>query len=106
MVIMSPNRMIGVGDLCADLRLGRPSTTAGGPSVGDVDPAVASDGHLGFDPAGMSLQDARREFEKAMITNALERHHWNVSRAAEELQLERTNLHKKMKSLGLERSAG
>ena len=50
-----------------------------------------------------NLVEARREFERRMILDALERHEWNVSRAAESLGLERTNLHKKMKQLRLSR---
>jgi transcriptional regulator of acetoin/glycerol metabolism len=38
-----------------------------------------------------------------MILDALERCDWNVSRAADELGLERTNLHKKIKQFGLSR---
>jgi transcriptional regulator of acetoin/glycerol metabolism len=38
-----------------------------------------------------------------MIQEALERNDWNVSHAAEELGLERTNLHKKIKQFGLRR---
>jgi DNA-binding NtrC family response regulator len=51
----------------------------------------------------LTLQEARREFERRMIRRALERHGWNVTRAAGELGMERTALHKKMKSLGLEK---
>ena len=51
----------------------------------------------------LSLQEARRRFERDMIREALERNDWNISRAADELGLERTNLHKKLKSYGLAR---
>jgi DNA-binding NtrC family response regulator len=49
----------------------------------------------------LPLQEARRRFERDMIRQALERNNWNVSRAADELGLERTNLHKKLRVYGL-----
>jgi DNA-binding NtrC family response regulator len=41
--------------------------------------------------------------EREIIRDALEAAHWNVSRAAGLLKLERSHLHKKIKALGLER---
>jgi DNA-binding NtrC family response regulator len=49
------------------------------------------------------LKDFKEEAERAYIEDTLERTGWNVSRAAQELGVERTNLHKKMKSLGISR---
>jgi two-component system nitrogen regulation response regulator NtrX len=49
----------------------------------------------------LPLQEARRRFERDMIRRALERNNWNISRAADELGLERTNLHKKLRAYGL-----
>jgi len=49
----------------------------------------------------MSLQEAKRIFEKELILDALRRNDWVVTRAAEELGVERTNLHKKIKLYGL-----
>ena len=37
------------------------------------------------------------------IQRALDKHRWNVSRAADDLGLERTNLHKKIKQYDLRR---
>jgi two-component system nitrogen regulation response regulator NtrX len=51
----------------------------------------------------LTLHEARQKFERLMIMEALERNEWNVSRAADELGLERTNLHKKIKHFGLSR---
>ncbi len=48
-----------------------------------------------------SLQEARTSYERAYILQTLEENRGNVSRAAEALGLERSNLYRKMKSLGI-----
>jgi len=50
-----------------------------------------------------SLQEARESAERDHILRALEQANWNVSSAARTLGMERTNLHKRMRSLGLRR---
>jgi len=50
-----------------------------------------------------SLQEARETAERERILQALEASHWNVSRAARSLGVERTNLHKRMRTLHLSR---
>jgi two-component system, NtrC family, nitrogen regulation response regulator NtrX len=49
-----------------------------------------------------SLKDAREEFERRYILAALRRHRGNVSRAAEALDVERSNLYRKLRSYGIE----
>jgi two-component system nitrogen regulation response regulator NtrX len=53
--------------------------------------------------ARSSVQDARDAAEKETILRALETAGWNVSSAARALGMERTNLHKRMRALGLNR---
>jgi two-component system nitrogen regulation response regulator NtrX len=48
-----------------------------------------------------SLKEAREVFEKQFIVRKLEECGGNITRAAEMLGLERSNLHRKMKSFGL-----
>ncbi len=50
----------------------------------------------------LSLADARDVFEKRYLARVLAETKGNVSRAAERLGLDRTTLHRKMKSLGLD----
>jgi len=60
-----------------------------------------------FDPAShgrLSLRDFRERMERDYIAWVLEQHDWNVTRSAQALGIERTNLHKKMRSYGLSRS--
>ncbi|MBI5097641.1 MAG: sigma-54-dependent Fis family transcriptional regulator [Nitrospirae bacterium] len=49
-----------------------------------------------------TLREAREQFEKDFILKRLQENNWNVSKTAEELEIERSNLHRKMKSLGIE----
>jgi two-component system nitrogen regulation response regulator NtrX len=49
-----------------------------------------------------NLRDARSEFEKDFILKTLKENDWNVSKAASVLGIERSHLHKKMKSYGIE----
>ena len=53
-------------------------------------------------PANAPLKDAREDFERRYILTALKRHRGNVTRTAEALQIERSNLHRKLKSYGIE----
>jgi two-component system nitrogen regulation response regulator NtrX len=50
-----------------------------------------------------SLAEARETAEREEIYKALDAAAWNVSRAARTLGLERTNLHKRMRALGIQR---
>lgn len=49
-----------------------------------------------------SLKEARDDFEKRYITCQLRVHSGNITKTAESLKLERSNLHKKIKQLGIE----
>ena len=51
------------------------------------------------------LKDARDEFEKQYIISALRVTGWNVTKASKILDIERTYLHRKMKSYGLDRGS-
>jgi two-component system nitrogen regulation response regulator NtrX len=54
-------------------------------------------------PVKSSVQEARESAEREHILRALEAAEWNVSSAARALGMERTNLHKRMRSLGVTR---
>ena len=49
-----------------------------------------------------SLKEARSDFEKAFIEDSLQKHGWNISKTAESIGVERSNLHRKIKSYGIE----
>ncbi|MFK7987218.1 MAG: sigma-54-dependent transcriptional regulator [Sandaracinaceae bacterium] len=52
----------------------------------------------------LTLREYRDEAERGYIRVTLEQCDWNVSKASALLGVERTNLHKKMRSLGLQRA--
>ncbi len=45
-----------------------------------------------------TLREARESFEKDFITKKLEENNWNISKTAELLDIERSNLHRKIKA--------
>jgi len=47
------------------------------------------------------LKDARDSFEKQFIEKKLRENNWNVSKTAEVLDVERSNLHRKIKTYGI-----
>ena len=49
-----------------------------------------------------TLREARERFEREYILRRLGESHWNISRTAERLGIERSNLHRKMKAYGIE----
>jgi two-component system nitrogen regulation response regulator NtrX len=52
--------------------------------------------------SGRSLKDAKTEFEREYIIQALKENSWNISKTAQVLGIERTYLHRRMKSFGIE----
>jgi two-component system nitrogen regulation response regulator NtrX len=55
---------------------------------------------------GISLREARRQFEREYIASVLERHRWQMAEAARTLGIERANLYRKTRQLGILRRAG
>ena len=47
------------------------------------------------------LKEAREHFEKEYLTNQLKKHHGNISKTADFIGMERSALHRKLKSLGI-----
>ncbi|MEM7433559.1 MAG: sigma-54 dependent transcriptional regulator [Myxococcota bacterium] len=56
--------------------------------------------------ARMTLRDYRNHVEKEYILQTLDEVGWNISKAATLLGVERTNLHKKMRTYGIRRAEG
>ncbi|NPU83406.1 MAG: sigma-54-dependent Fis family transcriptional regulator [Syntrophaceae bacterium] len=86
LVIMTPGRVIGA----ADIPLLQKTENGHRPEVPDVSPEADS------------LREARQDFEKQFIMKKLKEFEGNISRTAEAIGLERSNLHRKIKSFGLE----
>ena len=49
----------------------------------------------------VDFREARERFERQFLGRRLEKNAWNISRTAEQVGLERSNLHRKIKALGL-----
>jgi two-component system nitrogen regulation response regulator NtrX len=49
-----------------------------------------------------TFRTAKEEFEKEFLIQKLEENDWNVSRTAEAVDIERSNLHRKIKTYGIE----
>ncbi len=69
---------------------------------GKAGAAAAQSASLAQSAAAASLKDAKTEFEKEFILKKLKDNDWNVSKTAKDLGLERSHLHKKIKSYGIE----
>jgi len=87
-LIMAPGRTIGPADI-PDLR---------GEQATAVSPLTRADGA----PLVGTLREAREDFEREFIIQKLEENDWNISRTAEVIELERSNLHRKIKSYGID----
>jgi two-component system nitrogen regulation response regulator NtrX len=62
--------------------------------------APAAPAAAGHTTAAVRLHEARDRFERDYILSALEAQHGNISRAADALGLERSNLYRKMRAFG------
>jgi len=63
-------------------------------------PVLSNGGQTGHGHA--TLKDARAEFEREFIAQKLREYGGNVSRTADAIGVERSNLHRKIKALGIE----
>ena len=53
------------------------------------------------DAYSVPLKEAREKFEKEYLTNQLKKNHGNISKTADFIKMERSALHRKLKSLGI-----
>jgi len=81
-------------------------------TIEQLPPAITADDEVGEEIGVLRLtershmvplQAFKSQCEKEYIELALQRTNWNVSRAAEVLQIPRTYLHQKMSALGIRR---
>ena len=88
MVIMVPQDTVRDFDVAPSLRA-RPAAVPEAPA----EPGREWDG---------TLREARERFEREYILRRLGETHWNITRTAERLGIERSNLHRKMKAFRIE----
>jgi two-component system nitrogen regulation response regulator NtrX len=87
-LIMTPGRMIAPEDI--------PGLS------GERARSAESETRLDNSAIPGTLREAREGFERDFITQKLEENDWNISRTAEIIELERSNLHRKIKSYGID----
>ncbi|HVJ15915.1 MAG TPA: helix-turn-helix domain-containing protein, partial [Polyangiaceae bacterium] len=73
-----------------------PPSSSGSAPASSPPPASSSS-------SGETLREHRDRAEREYILSTLRACEWNISKAATLLGVERTNLHKKMRALGLRR---
>jgi two-component system nitrogen regulation response regulator NtrX len=88
LIIMAPGPVLNVNDIPPPI-----NGTQGAP---DGAAAARTRKHAA------TLKDARMEFEREFITQKLKEHHGNVSKTADAINVERSNLHRKIRALGIE----
>ena len=102
LVILS-EESIGIGDLpeeiLAEVERGRREKAAGSAAAAGGLPRI----DLPPETGALPLREFRDHVEREYIRARLDENGWNISRTAGLLGIERTNLHKKMRALGLGR---
>ena len=83
LVILCPHQTIEAEDLPVDLHSSHP-------------PRIDTQGQL---------REARNEFESHFIRSGLQANNWNITETAQQLGIERTNLHRKMRQYDIKRDA-
>jgi len=97
LMIMVPGNVIDATQTTTSLQV-KPTGAALSAPNATSQPAVSPLFAHAYD----SLRDARNAFEKEYIGRKLREHHWNISRTAEDLKIERSHLHRKIKLLDVE----
>ena len=91
LVIMSPGNTITRGQL--------PQSIFGKQQLTSTD-------HGSITLSADTYRTAKEEFEKEFLVQKLGENDWNISRTAEAIEIERSNLHRKIKSYGIELKKG
>lgn len=88
LVIMTPGTVIDERQLPAAIRTRKP--------LASPRPTHTIQGDFN------TYKEAKEEFEREFLIQKLEENDWNISRTAEIIEVERSNLHRKIKSYGIE----
>ncbi len=92
LIIMAPGPVLTIADVPLPISSLQPERQAV--------PVPSNGGRTGHDYA--TLKDARAEFEREFIARKLKEYNNNVSKTADAIGVERSNLHRKIKALGIE----
>jgi two-component system nitrogen regulation response regulator NtrX len=91
LLIMTPGPVIGLADIPPPLSGARADQKGPAEQTGVVIPDGCT-----------TLKEARAAFEREFITRKLRENNGNVSKTADAINVERSNLHRKIKALGIE----
>jgi two-component system nitrogen regulation response regulator NtrX len=91
LMIMVPGPVVEAPHVGMFLQPSRPAGSTGAPPGAGL-------AYKHFD----SLRDARNAFEREYISRKLMEHNWNVSKTADDLKIERSHLHRKIKLLNVQ----
>jgi two-component system nitrogen regulation response regulator NtrX len=64
-------------------------------------PNDITDIKMSHNPMPDSYREAKEQFERRFLLEKLEKNNWNISRTAEDIGLERSNLHRKIKAYNI-----
>jgi len=108
-VLLGQDRVLTVADLPPEVLGVAPSAAAASPfenPMSSASGAASDDSRIATGTpavvAGQTLREALEGPERDIILNCLRRHGWNRNATADELDINRTTLYKKMKRLGLD----
>ena len=99
----SDGEVLGPEHLSTDLKRNITPVTSGDSENGNSISNISA--FYGSNKAGVTIEAAVSELEIQMITDALRRHEWNISRVARELGLTRRGLYLKLARYGIEKAA-
>ena len=99
----SDGEILGPEHLSTDLKRNITPVSSGDSENGNSISNISS--FYGSNKAGVTIEAAVSELEIQMITDALRRHEWNISRVARELGLTRRGLYLKLARYGIEKAA-
>jgi two-component system nitrogen regulation response regulator NtrX len=91
-----PGNIRELRNLIERLVIMTPSDTIGAEGL-DLGAEIKTGDYYGI----KSLKEARDAFEKDLLTRKLAENNWNISRTAAALEIERSNLHRKIKAYGI-----
>jgi two-component system nitrogen regulation response regulator NtrX len=91
MMIMAPGPAISAADVPSPVNRPQAGLSSGSGTTAQPSPL-----------AHATLREARAAFEREFIRRKLKENNGNISKTADEIDVERSNLHRKIKALGIE----
>ncbi len=100
-VVILSGEQEGAGAVSANELLVHLKNEVASPAMEELTPGDGGGGDSVAIDGVRKLRDARQEFEREFILKVLKEQDWNISRTATVLGIERSHLHRKIKSFGI-----